>query len=101
MKQHALVLGAQSQKIAYLFGSVPLDVAQRDDQPLALGQLGQSRSEMLARLKGQQPPLGLLPRPRRRGPMSRPGVIVALEAVGVDCSSALILGRERRERRRP
>src|SRR5215211_2803806 len=96
VQQHALVARRELEHVANLLRAEPLDVAERHDQPLALGQLGQRHAELLARLERAEPALGVLPGPGRRRP-----ALVATEAVlDRERAAVLVLEREAGERQR-
>src|SRR5262249_13267372 len=100
VQQYALVLLAETKQVADLLGRAPVDVAQPDDEPLALRQLSKGSLDAVAGLEREQPPLWFLPRTRRRGPMARPGLVIGLEAVRIHGHLARVTGGDRGERQR-
>src|SRR3954452_17655836 len=100
MQDHALVAGRQLEQLADLLGVEALDVAQRQHRLLGRRKRGDRRAQVLARLERREPALGILPRPRRRRPVPRPGVALALEAVRRNGGPLVAGARKRRERHR-
>src|SRR5262245_22911834 len=103
MEQHALVLGADAERLADLGGAAARDVAKGDDDLLALGQLIDRALHELDRLRRDEPLLGQRPPVRRvRAPVTRVRVFRPAEALGLDRRLGLVrVVVERRERDAP
>src|SRR4051794_9900218 len=97
MQEHTLIGLGDVERVTRLLRAEALDVAQRDDLPLARRQLGDRRQRGVARLLVLEP---LVWERLRRGlPGSGRRAAGAEEPVRVDSRPALLVGRSgRRER---